>query len=195
MRRGGFIAVVAAVVVVAFGATWLVSAAPSGAGQPRATTSTLSPPLAQARTGQLQCYGPNVEKRTCQSLAGYATSASGAIENTATVLVSVTPAVTMQTVTQVAIKAEQVCGDVTEQDIATATFTLDGDPATPAQSARLRKMMVAAMSRFLDREVCTSYVPEGEAFIATATVDGAPDPRFNQRVIWVSPSDGYTIGP
>ena len=195
MSQGGFVAVVAAVAAVAFGATWLAAAAPTGAVSPGAAKAALSGPLAPANAGLLQCYAPNVEKRTCQSLAGYARSPSGDIENTAIVLVSTTPTVTMRTVSPVSTRADQVCGAIREQDITAAALTVDGEPATPDQSARLRKVMLAAMGRFLGREICTAYVPEGGAFIATATVDGTPEPRFNQKVIWVPPNDGYTIGP
>jgi hypothetical protein len=195
MSRAGFGALVAAVVVIAFGATWFVSARPSGDRPRPAAAAPLGAPLAPASSGRLQCYGPNVTQRTCQSLAGYATGAGGEIENTASAMVLANPLVVMRTVSPVTIKAEQVCGEIREQDVQSADFTVDGAPATTVQSARLRAKMLAAMQRLLGRQICTAYVPAGGSFVATATVDGVRDPNFDQRVVWVSRGDGYSVGP
>jgi hypothetical protein len=194
VSRSAFVAVVSAGIVVAFGATWFISS-PATSGDQAGKIVEPASPISQAASWQLQCYAPNRDKKTCQSLAGYAKGEGGEIENTAMVMVSASPLVVMETVSPVTVRADQVCGAVRTRDIETADFTVDGLAAAPRQATNLRKRMLTAMRRFLGKKICTSYTPEGESLLATASVDGVPDPSLSQRVVWVSPADGYTVGP
>src|SRR3954465_9365342 len=95
-------------------------------------------PIAPAASGQVQCYMPDTARKTCASIAGYRRNASGAIENTATVLISKDPVVTMETVSPVDIKMGQVCGKIRRQDLDAAKFTLGGRPLDAQQAAGIR---------------------------------------------------------
>jgi len=160
-----------------------------------ALAAALGPPLAAAADGQIQCYAPDAARMTCQSLAAYKARPDGGIDNTALVLISQDPPMTMRTVSQVEIKAGQVCGAIRPEDIAAATFTISEAPADEAQTVRLRETMQAAMSGLFGREICTAYIPDGPAAIAKATVNGAEAPTMDQKVIWVSPTAGYRVAP
>ncbi len=164
-----------------------------GAGFP-ALAADLPAPITPAGRGQLQCYAPDAAHKTCQSLAAYRPGAAGGIDNIAVVLVSTSPAIAMATISPVTIKAGEVCGFIRPEDIATAVFTEGGHPLDPAQAATVGKQVQGAMKAFYGHEICTAYVPDGESFVARESIDGAPQPSMNQRVIWVSPSDGYSVG-
>ena len=135
-----------------------------------------------AAQGQLQCYTPDVARRTCRSLAAYKSNAKGAIDNTAIVLISQNPPISMKTVSPVVIKANQVCGLIRPRDIDAASFTLGERPADPAQTATLRKQMQSAMKGFFGHKICTIYVPADGSLLAKVTVDGASQPTMDQRV-------------
>ncbi|HVC59441.1 MAG TPA: hypothetical protein VND19_03620 [Acetobacteraceae bacterium] len=155
----------------------------------------LDSPITPAAQGQLQCYTPDVARKTCQSLAAYKGGANGAIDNIAIVLISQIPPVVMTTDSPVVIKANQVCGSIRPQDIDAASFTVGGGPADPAQTATLRQQMESAMKGLFGHEICTAYVSAHGSLLATVTVDGVSQPTMDQRVIWVSPTDGYTVSP
>ena len=174
-------------------AVWLtalicVSSAPAWA-------APLGAPIAAAAQGQLQCYAPDVAHKTCKTLSAFRSGADGTIENTATMLIWKTPMIVMRTVSRVEIKAGQVCSHLNPQEIETAEFTLGKGPADPAKSATLRKMIAGAMKRMFGREICTAYVQNGDSLLAKATIEGASRPGADQKVIWVSPTDGYRVGP
>ena len=160
-----------------------------------ADAADLRPPIAAAAQGQLQCYAPNTARKTCQSLAAYKLSTDGTIENIAIVLISQSPAITMRTMSPVEIKADQVCGPIRAQDIEAASFTVGDHIADPAQTTLLRQKMEAAIQGMIGHEVCTAYIPDSGALLAKATVDGVPQPTMDQRVIWVSSADGYSVAP
>lgn len=151
-------------------------------------------PLAPAASGKLQCYEPNRAKKTCQSLASYQLGPKGEILNGATVLISPAPLTTMTATSTVEIIAGQVCGAMREADVAAASFVVSGKPATPEETAALRARVTEAERPMFDRRICTAYDPEGEALLATATIEGLAEP-LRMHVIWVAPSDGFTVSP
>jgi hypothetical protein len=136
-----------------------------------------------------------VARRTCRSLAAYKSGANGAIDNIAIVLISQSPSISMTTVSPVVIKANQVCGLIRPRDIDAASFALDDRPADPAQTATLRQQMQSAMKGLFGHEICSTYVPADGSLLAKVTVDGASQPTMDQKVIWVSPTDGYKVSP
>ena len=160
-----------------------------------ALAASLPAPIAPASDGKLQCYMPKPATKSCQSLAGYKLGLDGVILNPAAVLISPQPAIIMRAVTPVSIKAQQVCGTVRAEDIAAAEFMIDGNPATDAQAAMLRKQIIAAQSSLIGHEICTTYVPDGDGQIAKAFVDGVAQPAMDQKVMWVSARDGFKVQP
>ena len=158
-----------------------------------AQAQELLAPIAQAASGQLQCYQPNIAGKSCRSLAGYRMSVDG-IVNTATVMLSAKPLITMETVTQVEIKHGQVCGKIRAHDFETAKLFLDGSPVSAEIDGTLKKQVTAGLQSEFGHEICTAYSPDGDGFTAKGTDNGVPVPG-KQHVIWVSPSDGYKVAP
>jgi hypothetical protein len=152
-------------------------------------------PIARAAQGDVQCYDPDTAHKTCQSIAIYKVLADGKIENTAIVLVGLTPVVVMRTATLVAIKGDQICGPLKADDIEKATFTIGGAPANPGQTSILRSQMKDSMADLLNSTICTTYVPKGEILIAKETVDGVSQPKLDQPVIWVTQAEAYKVAP
>ena len=160
-----------------------------------ACSAPLPPPIAPADQGRLQCYTPDVARKTCQSLSAYRSGGDGVIQNTAVVLIAPSPPILMETVTPVEIRAGQVCGAIRPKDIDDAKFTVSGQPADPAQATRLREAIRNAMKDMFDHQICTAYVPDGDALLAKAIVDGVPRPALDQKTVWVAPDEGYKVSP
>ena len=177
---------------------WIIGVTAMAAGLAlggvEARAQALPPPISPASEGKLQCYEPNRAAKTCRSIARYERNAAGEIVNPSVVLLTPKPAIAMTATTKVTVKDGQVCGVVAVADIEAAQFTVDGAPATPDQIARLRQAVESAEQGVLGKLVCTAYVPDGDGFIGTANFDGAPQPQ-QLHVIWVSPADGYSVGP
>ena len=150
-------------------------------------------PIAPSSLGKLQCYAPDVARKTCQSLASYRPNPKGGIDNVAVVLVASKPPIAMQTVSPVDVREGQVCGVVRPEDFQSAEFTTDGQPVDPEQAAVLREKVLTAMKTYVGHEICTTFVPSGGSLLAKESIDGVADPTLDERVIWISPSDGYTV--
>ena len=151
-------------------------------------------PLAPAAGGKVQCFSPNPAAKSCQSIGAYRVTPEGVIENEATVMVSDSPLIIMTTRAPVKIKAGADCGVLSAKDLLTSSFTLDGHLAGPVETTRLRAAMRNRMGPVLGHEICVSYRPQGEALLATSTVDGSARPDMDQKVIWVPAADGWKVG-
>jgi hypothetical protein len=151
-------------------------------------------PIGPAATGQAQCYAPDTTRKTCNSLAFYKAREDGTFDNTAIVLLSPSPVVVMQTVTPVTVVDGAVCGKIEADQVTSATLTVNGQALAPADAAPALARLSTAMQPIFDHQICTRYIPDGAQFTAKATLDGNPQPP-DQKVIWVSPSDGYHVAP
>jgi hypothetical protein len=171
----------------------IVALAILAAAQDVAPTAT--DPLAPAASGKLQCYEPDVAKRSCQSLASYNKRPDGKYDNKATVMLSSSPLLVMETVTIVDIDAGAVCGALRKQDIDDAVVWINGSKLAEADAAATRNQIVTSMAPLLDRRICTTYVPDGAQLLAKVTINGAPLPALDEKVIWVAPTDGYKLAP
>jgi len=153
-------------------------------------------PLAPARHGKLQCYAPDIAAKTCHAIAGYVLQTDGSYLNTAHVLVDSDQGIALEAVSVVWVKGGAVCGLLSSADTLAGKVSIDGVPLPADQAAPILGQINAGYAAIgmLDKEVCTTYVPEGDHLRAEVTVDGVAQPEFNQPVIWISPADGYRLG-
>ena len=151
-------------------------------------------PLDKARDGNLQCYGPNVVRKTCNSLAGY-TFEHGKILNQAEVLVSQTPPLVMKTVSPVEIRGDAVCGPLRKKDIESAKILVRDQVLNEVDAAPVKAQLVSAFGARLEKEVCTAYRKQGDTLVTEVTIAGLDLSELKETVIWVAPSEGYRVSP
>jgi hypothetical protein len=159
-----------------------------------AQPNSYPPPIEPAGKGMLQCHQPNHARKTCQSLAGYRLLADGVVENTAWVGLPTMPVTVMEVVSKATIRDERVCGSILQSDVDAAHFAVEGVEVDGATTADYRKRVTVLYASMMDREICTAYVADGDTLISRPFIDGVAVPQMSQRVVWVSPEDGYRVG-
>lgn len=150
-------------------------------------------PLANADKGFLQCYRPDVQHKTCQSIAAYKLSGPDTYDNKA--LIPISKNGTLETHTPVVLKGGAVCGSIRGEDTAAGLLRIDNREIDPITAKPVLERIAQAMAPFAGKEICTRYEVSGDGFTAKITIDGTYRPDQDQFVIWVSPSDGYTVTP
>ena len=150
-------------------------------------------PLAKAEEGLLQCYRPDVTKKTCQSIASYRRTGADAFDNKA--VIPLGNGATLETHTLVTLKSGAVCGFVRAEDLLAGTLRLH-DEVLPAEQAKpILERIAQTEAPLAGKEICTQYEASGADFITRITVAGADRPDQHIAVKWISPSDGYTVTP
>lgn len=148
-------------------------------------------PIARANGGELQCYRPNVERKTCQAIASYRQTGPGTYINTA--LLPLGEGATLETRSPVAIKGGAVCGSITRQEILAGTLRAPNEVITPEMAKPFLERVADAISPIMGKEICTKYEPSGGDFTAKASIDGVYQPAKDSIVKWIAPTDGYTV--
>lgn len=139
----------------------------------------------------MQCYGPNIEKKTCQSVASYRRTGPGTYVNTA--IHPLGDDVTLETHSLVIIKGDAVCGSITRQEVLAGTLRDHNQVIAPEMAKPLLERVADAINPFLGKEICTRYEPSGADLTAKGYVDGAYQPDRDLIVKWIAPNDGYTV--
>jgi len=158
-----------------------------------AASATTSNPLTPTEKGELQCYRPDVQKKTCQSIASYQLTGPGTYDNKAVVAVS--NEATLETHTPVVVKGDAVCGYIRAEDMRAGTLRLGGQVVPPDRAQPVLERIAQSVASLADKEICTRYKPSGADFTAKVSIAGAYRPDQDVTVKWILPSDGYTVTP
>ena len=163
-----------------------------------ATTLADPDPLAPGRSGQVQCYGPDVELKTCESIGSYRFEPDGRIINKAENVVNASPRIVVIAEGEVYVRDNAEC---TSDTIATPDHVLsveiDGEPLTGAGLDLVRQQMATGLNEMIgEGEYCSTYhsKPDG-SMIALVTVAGQPRPDLTSTVRWVRLEDGWRLQP
>ena len=150
-------------------------------------------PIAAAEEGRFQCYRPDVQKKTCQSIASYRRTGPQTYENTA--LIPLSSNATLETHTAVVIKSDAVCGFINGRDVLAGTLRVNGAVVESEKAKPILERVAQAMAAMADKEICTKYQPSGTDFTAKISIQGSYQPDQDQAVKWINPLEGYVVTP
>ncbi len=152
--------------------------------------------LAPAERGEMQCYTPDVARKTCRALASYVKQADGSYLNTARILLDPARDIVLETTTVVHVSSDGVCGRLTRSDALGGALTIAGVPQSPEQAAPVLTFFadIEEKAGFFGALICTRYPADGEMMKALVSVGGVRRPEFDDSVIWVLPDQGYRVG-
>jgi hypothetical protein len=148
-------------------------------------------PIADSDKGELQCYRPDVEKKTCQSIASYRRTGPHTYINTA--LLPLGNGATLETRNPVVIKGGAVCGSITRSEVLAGTLHVPHQVIAPAAAKPILERVAQVVAPYFDKEVCTRYEPSGADLRAMTSVDGVYLPDRDVTVKWIKPTDGYVV--
>jgi len=149
--------------------------------------------LADAKNGLVQCYRPDVPNKTCQSIAAYTLTGPDTFDNKAVIPVS--KSATLETHTPVVIRGNAVCGFIRAGDTMAGLLRVNGREVDATTAKPVLERIAQAMAPFAGKEICTRYESSAVGLTAKVSIDGSYRPDQDQTVLWVNPSDGYTVTP
>jgi len=150
-------------------------------------------PLAMAEAGWIQCYRPDVENKTCRSIASYQRTGPGTYDNKA--LIAASTDATLEIHTPVVIKNGAVCGFVRHQDVIAGTLRIRGQILEPERAKPILERIAKAIAPLAHDEICTTYESSGDEFSTKVSVGGTFRPDMDETGKWIDPKDGYTVSP
>jgi hypothetical protein len=159
--------------------------------------AAIQDPLAPAWSGRIQCYSPNVVRKTCRAIASYRKAENGTVVNQAQILVAPHPNTVWNIESPVRVEGGAVCGVLRQEDVDSSTYTTEmlGEDNNGQLSDPIMEKANAAMEPMIGHDICTRYEPQGSGMLARVFVDGVARVEWNQSVIWIAPEDRYQLQP
>jgi hypothetical protein len=151
--------------------------------------------LPNMKAGQWLCESPNIRAKTCETISQFEVTGENSFIETSRLLIDDAEKIVMTLSAPMQIKNGRTCGVLTPEIVERFTFEVKSVRATEAESKALHDRIRADLEDFIGPELCQSYAMKNGSFVGVAYVGGEPLPDGEFDFIWVSPMDGYTIGP
>lgn len=154
-------------------------------------------PLAPARTGQVQCYEPDMAQKTCESIGSYRFEPDGRILNKAEVVIDDGVRIVMTAESEVHVRHDAECASEPLAPGQIRSIEIDGEALSGEDLDALRQELVAALNEALgDGEFCSTYHPKPDgSMVILSTVAGQPRPDLTSTARWVRREDGWRLQP
>lgn len=154
-------------------------------------------PLAPARDGQVQCYTPDVARKTCRAIGSYRFEPDGRIVNDAEVVLGSEPLVILRAAADVYVRDNAECSSDDFDESHIQSIEVDGAELEGEALASARSLIAQGMREAIGPgEYCSTYHPKPDgSFRALVTVDGVPKPEAEDTVLWVRREDGWRVAP
>lgn len=145
--------------------------------------------------GKVECANPDPIAKTCSSMDTYARRPDGVIETTATIAINPAPLITVTTTAPTEIMGNRQCGEMKRALVDTASVQIDGKPADPAMTARVRAAMGTAFAKAEVKRICAVYAPTSDGgYSEHAVIDGVEHPEDEQKVMFVPAGEYHIAG-
>ncbi|MDF2384898.1 hypothetical protein JMG10_25725 [Nostoc ellipsosporum NOK] len=150
--------------------------------------------LDPARAGKIRCIGPDTRARTCATMVRYTVHEDDRFEAVVTGVVSTEPMILIEYQTSGRIEDGAVCSTVRPVDFKSGKLSKDGAPLAPAVETSIRERLMLALQPLAGRKRCYRDKVDGDGIVSDIVIDGLVRADMNQRVLWVSPEDGWAPG-
>ncbi|MGH6991996.1 MAG: hypothetical protein ACRED8_09455 [Caulobacteraceae bacterium] len=140
------------------------------------------------------CFSPDPWKKTCAEMAAFRRAAGGGVAETDERLLLANPAIVMRASLGEKLEHGAFCGFVSEDEASAGAFTIDGRPIAAANLAAYQDEVAPSLGLLVGHKTCVAFDPRADGFRASTRVDGVKIDHLSQRVIWVRPEDGYSVG-
>lgn len=142
-----------------------------------------------ARRGMILCTSPNEGRKTCGSMIQFIFEPNGDVRAIGETMRNAEPLIASQGPVPMSLLPDGFCGEYRSELADTLTFTIDGAPASAEVTERIRADL---RSRPNPPRACMQF--SSTSTHTSVTVEGVAHPEMSERIIWISPDDGYVIG-
>ena len=152
-------------------------------------------PLAPALAGKLECTKPDDQRKTCRSIAAYTHLDGPNYSANASILISPQGPVILLTKSPAVVKSDAVCGMLRRDDLTRGQLQVRDRRLSAAEAAPILERIATLMAPIIGKEICVTYGSSAQGIIEHGTIDGVPQPKGDQPVKWINPTDGYVVAP
>ena len=152
-------------------------------------------PLAPALAGKLECTSPDDQRKTCRSITQYTHLDGPNYSGSATILLSPQGPVVLLTKSPAVVRGNAVCGTIKRDDLTSGQLQVGDRYLRVAEAAPILERIATQLAPIIGKEICQTYESSAQGMIEHGTIDGVSQPKGDERVKWIGPTDGYVVAP
>lgn len=151
--------------------------------------------LAQSKSGKVLCSNPDAATKTCSSITSFSASTDGSVIETTEFLLTPAQPLTLTMSTGIQVAGETFCGALALDDLRRGKVRLSGEPLPADRHSLMLERFEATMGPLVGKKACDAIRLENDGLVKYGQVEGIDLKLPGKRVMWVSPVDGYKVGP
>ena len=153
-------------------------------------------PWEPSKTGKIECFASNLEKKTCQSMTVYRwLDGTNVIAEGRGMSNLMPPGVVIVSQWKGQMKGNSSCYVLLENDVMNATFEVNGMLVSAELTAQYRKQILAAAPEAFGRTYCMRIGKYGREYTVQTTIDGREIPAASNWLAWIDKDSGFTLSP
>ena len=162
-----------------------------------AAAASIDPdPLAPARSGEAQCFMPDILFKTCVSLEYFSPTGPSTYTNRAISLVEIDQPILLEYSVPMWVKGNAACGTLRSAHLLAGKVSLGGQPLPSGKAAAILARVNQRAAAVRGKEACMVYEPTADGILKTkVTIGGVRRPDLDAPFKWVRPTDGYSVAP
>lgn len=151
--------------------------------------------LAEVRKGKILCTNPDTPTKTCSTIDAFSPRHHGELLDTGEVLISPSPAITLQTSSIVKANGAQFCGVLMLEDLQHGILRIQGTPLPADRNTAALTKFADRMKGLIGRRVCEGLALQDGRLVRFGQIDGVDTPLPAKPVSWFNAADGYRVAP
>ena len=151
--------------------------------------------MTEIRADQMLCSNPDLSTKTCSAIATFILDENGNATETAELLISPSPPITLEMSTSVEIRGSVNCSKLTLAQMQKGRLRVNGTLLPSEQNEAALSKITAMMASMADKRACDELRIEAGQLIKIGQVDGIEIKLPGKPVSWISKNDGFKVAP
>jgi hypothetical protein len=150
---------------------------------------------AQSRAGKMLCSNPEMASKTCSTIATYKFLEKGEFVQTAELVLSIDPPITLEMTASGDVVGGATCGTIELSDMQQGKLRINGSLLAPVQNEEAIGKIVEKLAPMAGRRTCEALRMEADQLMKYGQVDGIDVNLPGKPVRWISSDEGYRVAP
>ena len=151
--------------------------------------------MTEIRAGKLLCSNPDLSTKTCSAITTFIFDANGNATETAELLISPNPPITLEMSSTVEIRGSVNCGKLTLAQMQKGRLRINGTLLPPDQNEAALSKIIEMMASMADKRACDELRIEAGQLVKIGQVDEVEIKLPGKPVKWISVDDGFRVAP
>ena len=151
--------------------------------------------MTEIGAGRLLCSSPDLGTKTCSAITTFTIEADGNASESAEILISPSPPITLEMSSTAEIKGSVNCSKLTLVQMKEGRLRIKGELLPSEQNEAALSKIIPMLASMADKRACDELRIEAGQLIKVGQVDEVEVKLPGKPVIWIGADDGFRVAP